>query len=82
MSSESPHEIRQALLRNPGLRPDTRAWLKTTVEKQWNRETREVYYKVSPPGTSRFLLFDAAALAALRDEIDVALEGTEYARAT
>ncbi|WP_326544661.1 hypothetical protein QGN31_23360 [Mycobacterium sp. 2-64] len=53
-----------------------------TIEKRWDRERHTLTYRVSPAGTSRFLLFDAAALAALRDEIDVALKGTEYARTT
>lgn len=52
------------------------------VEKRWDREHRTLTYRVSPEGTSRFLLFDAGALAALRDDIDVALEGTKHARAT
>lgn len=52
------------------------------IEKRWDREHHAVTYRVSPEGTSRFLLFDAATLAALRDEIDVALKGTEHARAT
>lgn len=54
----------------------------SAVEKRWDRERRTTTYRVSPEGTSRFLLFDAAALAALRDEIDVALKGTEYVRVT
>jgi hypothetical protein len=54
----------------------------SAVRRQWNHEKRSVYYRVSPVGTSRFLLFDAAELAALRDDIDAALEGTEHARAT
>jgi hypothetical protein len=54
----------------------------STIERRWDRERRAVTYRVSPEGTSRFLLFDAAALTALRDQIDVALEGTEHVRAT
>jgi hypothetical protein len=54
----------------------------SAIERRWDREHQVVTYRVSPEGTSRFLLFDGAALAALRDEIDVALKGTEHARAT
>jgi hypothetical protein len=54
----------------------------TAIEKRWDCDRRTVTYRVSPAGTSRFLLFDAAELAALRDDIDAALEGTEHVRAT
>lgn len=54
----------------------------SAIEKRWDRTRQTVTYRVSPAGTSRFLLFDAAELAALRSEIDRAFEGTEYARTT
>lgn len=54
----------------------------SSIEKRWDRERQAVTYRVSPAGTSRFLLFDEVALAALRDEIDDALEGTKHVRAT
>lgn len=49
----------------------------SAIEKRWDHGRQAVTYRVSPAGTSRFLLFTATALAELRDEIDLALKGTE-----
>jgi hypothetical protein len=52
------------------------------LKAYWDHKSNAVTHKIEIPGTSRYLLFSGAELAALREEINAALEGADHARAT